>query len=47
MAARGPQYAFAQAPAHPSSRYVTVGADHFTAPEVAADLVVEWLLGLD
>lgn len=47
MAARGPQYAFAKAPAHPSSRYVTVAADHFTTPEVAADLAVDWLLGLD
>lgn len=47
MARRGPEYAFAKAPAHPSSRYVTVAADHFTAPEVAAGLVMEWLLGLD
>ncbi|MEW5772396.1 MAG: alpha/beta hydrolase [Thermodesulfobacteriota bacterium] len=47
MAGRGPEYAFAKAPAHPRSRYLTVPADHFTAPEVAAGLVVEWLLGLD
>jgi pimeloyl-ACP methyl ester carboxylesterase len=47
MAVRGPEYAFAEAPAHPYSRYVTVPADHFTAPEVAAGLVVDWLLGLD
>ena len=46
MAARGPEYAYAKAPAHPRSRYVTVAADHFTAPDVAADLVVEWLQGL-
>lgn len=46
MASRGPEYAFAKAPAEPRSRYLTVSADHFTAPEVAADLVVEWLLGL-
>jgi pimeloyl-ACP methyl ester carboxylesterase len=46
MYKRGEQYAFAKAPPHPKSRYLVVQAGHRSTPDIAAEQVVEWLLGL-
>jgi hypothetical protein len=37
---------FAKAPAHAKSRFVTVGADHFTLPTAAIEEVLTWLVAL-
>ncbi|MBI3452525.1 MAG: alpha/beta hydrolase [Rhodospirillales bacterium] len=42
----GPDYAFAKAPPHPKSAYVTVGGGHRDTPEIGAQQVAEWLGGL-
>ena len=47
LAKLGPDYAFSRAPANPSSRYVEVDADHLHVPLAAAELVKDWLHGLD
>ncbi|MDO9083413.1 MAG: alpha/beta fold hydrolase [Humidesulfovibrio sp.] len=47
LARLGPDYAFARAPANPLSRSVEVDADHLHVPAAAAELVIEWLRGLD
>jgi esterase/lipase len=39
-------YIFDKAPAHPKSRYLTVGADHFRVPQAALDEVATWLAAL-
>ncbi|MEY4148399.1 MAG: alpha/beta hydrolase [Alphaproteobacteria bacterium] len=39
----GSKYSFEKTPFHPMSKYQTVVADHAMAPEVASDLVIEWL----
>jgi len=40
---RPADYAFAKAPAHPASRYLTVAADHVGVLEAAAQNVAKWL----
>jgi dienelactone hydrolase len=44
---RGEDYAFAKAPPHPFSRYVSVKADAAGTPEAAAKAVIEWLKSLE
>jgi len=44
---RGEDYAYAKAPPHPSSRYVSVKADAAGTPEAAAKAVIEWLKSLE
>jgi len=39
----GPAYAFEKVPSNPLSKYVVVEANHATTPEVASDLVLEWI----
>ena len=39
----GKNYSFEKTPFHPMSKYQTVLADHAMTPEVASDLVIEWL----
>jgi len=39
-------YIFDKAPAHPKSKYVTLTADHFTAPTAAIEEVAAWLAAL-
>lgn len=39
----GPGYAFAEAPANPLNRYVTVAGGHPDAPDKAKDAVLTWL----
>ena len=43
IAERGPDFAFAKAPPDPRNLYLTVKADHFTAPRIAAAQIVAWL----
>ncbi len=44
--AAGEGYAFARAPAHPSSRYVVIDAGHTDTPRNALPVVIEWLKAL-
>lgn len=44
--ARGPDYFFDEAPAHPKSKFVVVSSDHFGAPAAAVDVVAQWLASL-
>jgi dienelactone hydrolase len=44
---RGEDYAFAKAPPHPFSRYVSVKADAAGTPEAASKAVLEWLKALE
>ena len=43
LAAAGTDYAFAQAPAHPKSRYVELDSGHMDGPDKAISVIVEWL----
>jgi len=43
LAAAGAAYAFAQAPAHPKSRYVELDSGHMDGPDKAISVVIEWL----
>jgi pimeloyl-ACP methyl ester carboxylesterase len=43
LAAAGADYAFAQAPTHPKSRYMELDSGHMDAPEKAISVIVEWL----
>lgn len=47
LAARGEAYAFAKAPPHPASRYVSVEGDAAATPDAAARAVLEWIKSLD
>ena len=47
LAARGESYAFAKAPPHPSSRYVSVEGDAAGTPDAAARVVLDWIKSLD
>lgn len=47
LAARGEAYAFAKAPPHPSSRFVTVDGDAAATPDAAARVVLDWIKTLD
>lgn len=44
--AGGPAYALERAPAHPSSKYLVVEADHMGTPDVAAAQVLDWIKAL-
>lgn len=41
--ALGADYAYAQAPSHPASRYVEIDADHVSTPDAAVATVLAWL----
>lgn len=47
LAARGEAYAFAKAPPHPASRFVTVEGDSAATPDAAARIVLDWIKTLD
>lgn len=47
MARKGEDFAFAKAPPHPFSRFVTVKADRRGTPDAAVKTVLEWLKELD
>ena len=42
----GAAYAYDKAPAHPSSKYLVVQADHVSTPDVAAGEVLAWIQSL-
>lgn len=42
----GSAYAYDKAPAHPSSKYLVVQADHLSTPDVAATEVLAWIQAL-
>jgi len=43
LAAAGADYAFAQAPAHPKSRYTELDSGHMDGPDKAISVIMEWL----
>jgi pimeloyl-ACP methyl ester carboxylesterase len=43
LAAAGADYAFAQAPTHPKSRYMELDSGHMDAPDKAISVIMEWL----
>jgi dienelactone hydrolase len=47
QARRGEDFAFAKAPPHPHSRYVTVKADRKGTPDAAVKAALEWFKALD
>lgn len=47
MAKKGEDFAYAKAPPHPSSRFVTVKADRKGTPDAAVKPVLEWLKELE
>jgi pimeloyl-ACP methyl ester carboxylesterase len=42
----GEAFAYRLAPAHPASKYLTVDADHFNLPSLAAEQISAWLKSL-
>lgn len=46
IAARGKDYVFAKAPAHPKSEYVVIGGGHKATPKKGKKEIIKWLKGL-